>query len=134
MLATRRSPDGLESLIEVDYGLCNLFELLEAPDIFLSRGYVNVCGASFVNFNFSDPQQRRPVVLYFCPPLATLAKRQFWGDKFKGICIVVNLMEMVTPQRVVEYVRPSGRELLRSKSPIASSNATIHCFLLPVSS
>ena len=130
MFATRRSPDLLESTIEVDDGLCDLFELLEAPDLFLFRGNVNVCGAPIVNFNFSDLQQRRPVLLYIFPPLATLAKRQFWRDEFKRICIVVNLVEMVTPQRVVKYIRPSGKELLRPKSPIASSNATIHWFLL----
>lgn len=63
MFATRRSPDDLEGIIKVDHGLCKLFELLEAPKLLLFRGNVNVCGTPFVDFNFSDLQKRRPVLL-----------------------------------------------------------------------
>ena len=95
MIATRRGIDFLESIVEVDYGLRNWFELLEGPAFFLSRGDVDVCGAPVVNFHFHDLQQRLPVLLYIHPPLAFRTKRQLlgWRDKFKRICIVVNIME-----------------------------------------
>lgn len=99
MFATRRRPDIFEAIIKVNYGLCKSFELLEAPELLLFRGNMNMCGAPFVNFDFSDLQKRRPVLLYIFPPLAILAERQFRGDELKGICIIVELIGPVVLQR-----------------------------------